>query len=162
MSICHGRVKIKKIPKLSATEMMINASTTPTIFCKICYDYTKPENSVSCISPNCRFVGHLRCLAEIMLEPGQYVPIQGSCPSCKKNVLWGDLIRKKNGCSDLVNCSDFESEDDSELDEILWNDSEDAFIALATSVFFCTNFKIFDRHTSQYSCKTKYEIDADH
>lgn len=118
MPICHGRVKIKKIPKLTATEKLVNATATETTLCKICYDYIGPDNFVSCISPNCRFIGHLKCLAKLMLEPGQYVPIQGTCPSCKKIVLWGDLIRMRKGCSDLENCSECESEEDSENDEI--------------------------------------------
>lgn len=118
MPICHGRVKIKKIPKLSATEKLINDATTITTLCTICYDYIQPDNFVNCISPNCRFIGHLKCLAKLFLEPGQYVPIQGNCPSRKKTVLWGDLIRKKNGCSDLENCTEFESEEDSESDEV--------------------------------------------
>ncbi len=117
MPICHGRVKIKKIPKSAATIDQLVDGIVP-VHCKICYDHVKLENVVKCISPNCRFIGHLKCLAKCFLEPGQYVPIQGICPSCKKNVLWGDLIRKKNGCSDLEeNCSAFES-DESENDEI--------------------------------------------
>lgn len=119
MPICHGRVKIKKIPKLSATDEIVNVRTKMSTLCKICFDFIETDNFVSCISPNCRFVGHLKCLAELWLEPGQYVPIQGTCPSCKKTVLWGDLIRKKNGCSDLENCTELESEDDDcENDEI--------------------------------------------
>lgn len=116
MPICHGRVKIKKMPKLGASQQV--ATETTTTFCKICFDYIRPDNSIGCISPNCRFIGHLKCLATVMLEPGQYVPIQGTCPSCKKTVLWGDLIRKRNGCSDLENCSEFASDDSEENDEI--------------------------------------------
>lgn len=110
MPICHGRVKIKKITKLDAIEQL--TSDVTTTLCKICYDLVKPDEFVSCISPNCRFGGHLRCLAKLFLEPGHFVPIQGTCPCCKKVVLWGDLIRKKNGCSDLENCAEFESDDD--------------------------------------------------
>lgn len=108
MPICHGRVKIKKIPKLAAMEKLFNDMT----LCKICFDFVTPDDCVSCISPNCRFVGHLKCLARLFLEPGHYVPIQGTCPSCQKIVLWGDLIRKRNGCSDLENCAEFESDED--------------------------------------------------
>lgn len=114
MPICHGRVKIKKIPKVGEMEKLLSDVTT--ILCKICYNFVEADEYVSCISPNCLFVGHLRCLAKLLLEPGQYVPIQGICPSCKKNVLWGDLIRKKNGCSDLEKCD--ESDIDEDTDDI--------------------------------------------
>ncbi|KAG4075443.1 hypothetical protein HA402_015096 [Bradysia odoriphaga] len=117
MPICHGRVKIKKIPKLSATDQLANDATTMSTLCKICYDYCRPDNVVRCISPGCCFVGHLICLARFFLEPGQYVPIQGTCPSCKKTALWGDLMRKRNGCSDLEKCSEFESEEDGDSDD---------------------------------------------
>lgn len=123
MPVCHGRVKIKKIPKPSATDKIVNDTTTRSILCKLCFEYIEGDNFVGCISRNCRFVGHLICLAKLWLEPGQYVPIQGSCSSCKKTMLWGDLIRKKNGCSDLENCAELESDEedcseDSENDEI--------------------------------------------
>ncbi|KAJ6635217.1 Structure-specific endonuclease subunit SLX1 like [Pseudolycoriella hygida] len=114
MPICHGRVKIKKIPKSS--DSGISDAMKMGIFCRICYEYIKPDNSVACISPSCRFVGHLKCLAKLWLEPGEYVPIQGSCVSCKKTLLWGDLIRKKNGCSDLENCVEFEDDDGGSFD----------------------------------------------
>lgn len=110
MPICHGHVKIKKIPKLSAVEKFTSDETTT--LCKICFNFVSADQCISCISPNCHFVGHLRCLAKLFVEPGHFVPIQGSCPICKKIVLWGDLIRKKNGCSDLVNCAEFDSDDD--------------------------------------------------
>lgn len=55
-----------------------------------------------CVRPRCSMVCHIECLAGKCLEPGQYVPVAGVCPICEGNFLWGDLIRKANGCSDLV------------------------------------------------------------
>lgn len=126
MPICHGHVKIKKIPKSSnpSNNPIVNAGAT---LCKLCFDCVNATNFVNCISPGCEFVGHLQCVAKLFLEPGQYVPVQGTCPKCKKTVLWGDLIRKRNGCSDLENCTEFDSDesggdndddDDDEIEEI--------------------------------------------
>ncbi|XP_058822252.1 structure-specific endonuclease subunit SLX1 homolog [Topomyia yanbarensis] len=75
---------------------------------------------VCCVRPSCKFTSHIECLAGRCLEPGQYVPVEGSCPICDCHFLWGDLIRKANGCSDLVsdmdNTSVFEVDDISDSD----------------------------------------------
>ncbi|XP_052866995.1 structure-specific endonuclease subunit SLX1 homolog [Anopheles cruzii] len=60
------------------------------------------ELALRCIQPRCHLISHLACLAERVLEPGQYVPVEGDCPICETHFLWGDVIRKSNGCSDLV------------------------------------------------------------
>lgn len=62
------------------------------------------------------------CLANVFLEPGQFVPIEGECPTCHWHVLWGDLIRKRNGCCDLL--TDLH-EDDSSGCEIIISDVDD-------------------------------------
>uniref|UniRef100_A0A182M2N9 Structure-specific endonuclease subunit SLX1 homolog n=1 Tax=Anopheles culicifacies TaxID=139723 RepID=A0A182M2N9_9DIPT len=69
-----------------------------------------------CLQPSCPLVCHLECLAELVLEPGQYVPVEGDCPVCEGHFLWGDIIRKANGCSDLV--EDAENVDLLELDDV--------------------------------------------
>jgi structure-specific endonuclease subunit SLX1 len=28
----------------------------------------------------------------------EVLPVDGTCPKCKGAVLWGDLVRLKNGC----------------------------------------------------------------
>ncbi|XP_021707416.1 structure-specific endonuclease subunit SLX1 homolog [Aedes aegypti] len=76
--------------------------------------------ALRCIQPRCKLICHIECLAERCLEPGQYVPVEGSCPICNSHFLWGDLIRKANGCSDLVedasNTGLFEVDDVSDCD----------------------------------------------
>uniref|UniRef100_A0A182VQ16 Structure-specific endonuclease subunit SLX1 homolog n=1 Tax=Anopheles minimus TaxID=112268 RepID=A0A182VQ16_9DIPT len=69
-----------------------------------------------CLQPRCPLVCHLECLAELVLEPGQYVPVEGDCPVCEGHFLWGDIIRKANGCSDLVD--DAENVDPLEVDDV--------------------------------------------
>uniref|UniRef100_A0A182SE66 Structure-specific endonuclease subunit SLX1 C-terminal domain-containing protein n=1 Tax=Anopheles maculatus TaxID=74869 RepID=A0A182SE66_9DIPT len=69
-----------------------------------------------CLQPRCPLVCHLECLAACVLEPGQYVPVEGDCPVCEGHFLWGDIIRKANGCSDLVD--DAENVDPLEVDDV--------------------------------------------
>ncbi|XP_038121868.1 structure-specific endonuclease subunit SLX1 homolog isoform X1 [Culex quinquefasciatus] len=74
--------------------------------CVICNGAIGTSNgggfALRCVRPRCSMVCHIECLAGKCLEPGQYVPVSGVCPVCDGNFLWGDLIRKANGCSDLV------------------------------------------------------------
>ncbi|XP_062553996.1 structure-specific endonuclease subunit SLX1 homolog [Armigeres subalbatus] len=80
----------------------------------------REDFALRCIQPRCKLICHIECLADRCLEPGQYVPVEGSCPICDSHFLWGDLIRKANGCSDLVedsgNKSLFEVDDVSDCE----------------------------------------------
>ncbi|XP_053693498.1 structure-specific endonuclease subunit SLX1 homolog [Sabethes cyaneus] len=78
--------------------------------------------ALRCIRPHCKLVCHVECLAARCLEPGQYVPVEGDCPICDTHFLWGDLIRKANGCSDLV--EDLNSIDVFEVDDVSESDGE--------------------------------------
>lgn len=62
------------------------------------------------------------CLAKVFKDPGQYIPVQGNCPACRKYILWGDLIRKKNGCSDYE-----EMGDDEQLTDLSQGEDGDGF-----------------------------------
>uniref|UniRef100_A0A182X3A8 Structure-specific endonuclease subunit SLX1 homolog n=1 Tax=Anopheles quadriannulatus TaxID=34691 RepID=A0A182X3A8_ANOQN len=69
-----------------------------------------------CLQSRCPMACHVECLAELVLEPGQYVPVEGDCPLCEGHFLWGDIIRKANGCSDFVD--DTDNVDPVVLDEV--------------------------------------------
>lgn len=58
-------------------------------------------------------LAHMVCLAGEFLkgEPESILPIEGSCPVCRKRILWGDLIRRLNGAMDLVEASPSERDD---------------------------------------------------
>ncbi|XP_055601915.1 structure-specific endonuclease subunit SLX1 homolog isoform X2 [Uranotaenia lowii] len=75
-----------------------------------------------CIQSSCRLICHIECLASRCLEPGQYVPVAGKCPICDSYFLWGDLIRKANGCSDLV--QDLDNTTVLEVDDVSDSDVE--------------------------------------
>uniref|UniRef100_A0A182Q2R4 Structure-specific endonuclease subunit SLX1 homolog n=1 Tax=Anopheles farauti TaxID=69004 RepID=A0A182Q2R4_9DIPT len=88
--------------------------------CKTSIDLTDMETTgdlmLRCLQPRCTLVSHLECLADLILEPGQYIPIEGDCPVCETHFLWGDIIRKAKGCTDLV--EDTENVDPLEVDDI--------------------------------------------
>ena len=44
----------------------------------------------------------------------ELVPVQGQCPTCGKEELWGDLIKKKRGCYSHVE-EVFEEEEEDDL-----------------------------------------------
>uniref|UniRef100_A0A182PS63 Structure-specific endonuclease subunit SLX1 homolog n=1 Tax=Anopheles epiroticus TaxID=199890 RepID=A0A182PS63_9DIPT len=90
-----------------------DASQSTAQKCSICEELLVPEEMeregnlvLRCLQPRCSLICHVECLAELVLEPGQYVPVEGDCPICESHFLWGNMIRKANGCSDLVEDTD--------------------------------------------------------
>lgn len=114
MQICHGRVTAKKKNALSTQTQM---TQTKTSFCSMCYSSLSDVSAMSCLSSRCCMRAHIVCLANVFVEPGAFVPIEGDCPTCHKHMLWGDLVRKRNGCCDLQNETDAE--------ELIISDVED-------------------------------------
>lgn len=70
---------------------------------------------MECLNVTCKAMSHVVCLAKCFLEKGEYVPIQGKCPNCFSVFLWGDLVKKYNGCYGnldvTLNCSDYSDVD---------------------------------------------------
>lgn len=60
------------------------------------------DELLTCLQAGCSLRAHIVCLAKSFLsgenEKNMLLPVQGNCPSCRKNLLWGDLIRLKQGC----------------------------------------------------------------
>ncbi|XP_059051218.1 structure-specific endonuclease subunit SLX1 homolog [Achroia grisella] len=103
MRICHGSVKSRNLQK-SVQE----SSNSTHIECLLCSNYiTNSSSKLTCLNTNCDLLAHITCLADLFLQPGEYVPIQGNCPFCDTPLKWGDLIRKMKGChiddTELVN-----------------------------------------------------------
>lgn len=105
MPICYGKViscKPKpaqgiKADNILSQESQLLVEESP-IFCFLCGSSMIEKDSVACIKPNCLLIAHLICLAKVFSKDKMILPIEGTCPTCKTSVLWGDLIRKKNGC----------------------------------------------------------------
>jgi len=78
--------------------------------CSICrQSFVKSDASLRCLAVNsCDAEFHIACLSERFLSAevkagfnernSQIIPVSGSCPRCKMELLWGDLVRFKRGC----------------------------------------------------------------
>ncbi|KAE8577702.1 hypothetical protein XENTR_v10023023 [Xenopus tropicalis] len=69
--------------------------------CRVCYEWVQDkDDALCCFQPGCTLTAHILCLAKLFLlkEPQSLIPVEGLCPSCGHSVLWGDLIRYRNGC----------------------------------------------------------------
>jgi len=102
MPICYGKVtsrKVKRAQRTKTNDVSSNMTTKESLlFCSLCGSNMMEVDSVDCVQPNCLLIAHLVCLAKLFCKDGMILPIEGTCPACGNNVLWGDLIRKKNGC----------------------------------------------------------------
>lgn len=119
MSICHGPIKAKKkrARSMGIQDNKLEEAIRNRKECHLCMNEIEDleANRVLCISPHCKLVAHLKCLAKLCLEPGHYVPIKGECPICETKFLWGDIIRKKKGCSILIDVVNNDNADDFDI-----------------------------------------------
>lgn len=110
MPIVHGPVKSKKVKKVS--DRLESEIDNVQSNCNICSKPVTIQERLVCLYPRCGSVSHVLCLAQrFTQDDGGVVPVQGSCPDCHGEELWGNLIRKRRGCyEELLDCdSDEES-----------------------------------------------------
>jgi structure-specific endonuclease subunit SLX1 len=101
MPICFGHIKIAKKSNGDA-QTLVSQIKENCLICNKLIVNSKSER-LTCIDPSCKLVCHIVCLSKLCLPKGHYIPIQSQCPICENIFMWGDLIRKKNGCCDLEN-----------------------------------------------------------
>ena len=75
-----------------------------SFMCNICekhVDIETPHNWLSCTSDSCPMLSHLICLSTHFLKKENesldipnIIPLQGACPSCHKDLKWGNLIKE--------------------------------------------------------------------
>lgn len=99
MPISCGSVETKRLPK-DIKSKEVEEETTTSFTCQLCFECIE-NKKLSCLNPSCDFLSHVLCLGNYILESGEYVPIEGNCPKCEQNFLWGDIIRKYKGCDNL-------------------------------------------------------------
>ncbi|XP_033123202.1 structure-specific endonuclease subunit slx1-like [Anneissia japonica] len=87
--------KHEEVDTLSQSSQSINKCR-----CQVCVKRIQPtDNVMSCLYPRCSMVAHVICIANVFLRnTDELLPVQGTCPLCRQQLLWGDLVRKKNGC----------------------------------------------------------------
>ncbi|ENN71852.1 hypothetical protein HUJ04_001047 [Dendroctonus ponderosae] len=77
-------------------------SGTANSTCDLCFGVLSSAKQVTCLNKECNIRCHLICLSKHFLVIGEYVPIQGNCPKCKRTFLWGDIVRNFTGCYENV------------------------------------------------------------
>ncbi|XP_020280736.1 structure-specific endonuclease subunit slx1 [Pseudomyrmex gracilis] len=124
MPICYGKVtscKNKRTQRSKADDIVSKElrGEDSLMFCSLCGSIMTERDSVSCVQPKCLLIAHLICLAKMFCKNETMIlPIEGSCPACRTNVLWGDLVRKKNGCYQTLRETSTDSSS-SDSDDIL-------------------------------------------
>lgn len=96
MPVCFGPVVSAQIRK--ALKKNSKDSGIVDRNCDVCTENVR--KGLTCLYSGCKMVCHVVCLARTMTEHGEYIPVQGTCPVCRKALLWGDVVRKYRGCYD--------------------------------------------------------------
>lgn len=128
MIICFGRVITKRhrTTDAAALESGSNEEMISTLDkCVLCStEIESGDGGLSCINRGCTLKAHSVCLANEFLrsEPDSVLPIEGTCPCCGKQMLWGDLIRRFNGALDVADASD--DDEEAEAPPLLCSDVE--------------------------------------
>ena len=64
------------------------------------------DHILRCLHADCEMTAHIFCLAKSFLSEGKQdanfcIPLEGDCPVCKQNLLWGELIRHQHQLQDI-------------------------------------------------------------
>lgn len=92
MSVTTGQVITRKYQEINKN----STTATQSFTCDLCHNLILEKNHC-CLNILCNLICHLKCLADICLEPGEYVPIEVNCPKCNETFLWGDIVNKYKG-----------------------------------------------------------------
>lgn len=99
--IAHGPVKPVKVKELTDQQSEETEEEEAEKTCTLCLAAVEKTDMMRCLSSACPLAAHIICLAREMLKkdsPGTLLPLEGYCPSCRIPLLWGDLVRLKQGC----------------------------------------------------------------
>lgn len=93
MPITSGAVIVSKLKNKSFENITKVSSQN---MCELCFQIIE-EKPISCLNIVCDLMCHITCLANISLDLGEYVPVEGKCPKCDEQFVWGDIIKKYKG-----------------------------------------------------------------
>lgn len=121
MPIVFGPVVPKHVSIIHETDEEQSSSDESSdkeiLLCSICKREVKDKTDlIRCLVPTCSMEAHLSCLADHFLsaDTDYIIPVKGTCPLCKTALLWGDLIRHRQGCYKDIAVEDFHVEFDSD------------------------------------------------
>ncbi|KAK3690938.1 hypothetical protein RRG08_021636 [Elysia crispata] len=111
MPVVYGPVLSKKVtksqkgtscitPSQEASDDVNAGSEMESRLCAVCgMPIMAEDTTLTCLQPSCPMKAHIICLAKHFLEDEtRLLPIEGRCPNCDVNLLWGELIRQRKGC----------------------------------------------------------------
>eukprot|EP00128_Syssomonas_multiformis_P002452 Colp12_sorted_trinity150504_noHs@2393 len=92
MPLKYGPVRVdnKLEQEVAEEEHVVGAE------CIVCQEELAQEDYFHCSTSRCSMVGHIICLAEWFLNQSStdLLPVQGSCPLCRCDLLWGVLVQR--------------------------------------------------------------------
>jgi len=123
MPITSGSISVSKhtntIPskrkKINQQIQPLTEDSKSLVSCSLCNDTIQPLAYVSC--PKCSTPFHIICLSKYFLNNTHQhyiIPIDGSCPSCKKSLLWGEIIQNKYTNQSLTSTK-YQNESDDDI-----------------------------------------------
>ena len=83
-----------------------------------------------CPNESCASLYHLTCLASRFDDTDSILPVKGTCPGCRKDILWGDVIRGVFGLSGLMEPKNLDDYDHMEGMDDIEDEEEDGPRAL--------------------------------
>ena len=96
MAIVLGPVRSKKVEKPQHPPE--GSARAQADRCNVCQLEVSEAERLVCLYPRCEAVSHIICLADTFTQTDEIIPVQGLCPTCGGEQLWGNLIRKTRGC----------------------------------------------------------------